>query len=109
MGNLLRLPARLPAEEQTQLLCGGSCRIERIVSNGHGSPDGFWYDQGEDEWVTILQGEAVLAFEKYTATLRTGDCLLIPAHCRHRVECTSRPCIWLCVFGRLTLPEGGGA
>ena len=26
-------------------------RIERIVSEGHVSPEGFWYDQDEPEWV----------------------------------------------------------
>ncbi|MDQ6993236.1 MAG: hypothetical protein Q9M31_07140 [Mariprofundus sp.] len=39
-------------------------RIERIVSHGQSSPDDFWYDQCEDEWVILLTGAAVIAFEK---------------------------------------------
>ena len=31
-------------------------RIERIVSHGQSSPDGFWYDQEDNEWV-IAQGK----------------------------------------------------
>ncbi len=26
-------------------------RVERIVSIAQSSPEGFWYDQPEDEWV----------------------------------------------------------
>jgi cupin 2 domain-containing protein len=35
--------------------------------------------------------------------LKAGDYLLIPAHCRHRVEYTSAdpPCIWLAIHGNL--------
>ena len=35
-------------------------RVERIVSSGHCSPEGFWYDQDEQEWVPLLQGAARL-------------------------------------------------
>ena len=36
--------------------------------------------------------------------LDAGDHVLIPAHCRHRVDFTSRtpPCIWVAVFGKLS-------
>lgn len=77
-------------------------RIERIVSCGQSSPDGFWYDQNEDEWLTLLEGQAILRFEDKTLTLSRGDCLLIKAHEKHRVDFTSKgpPCIWLCVFSK---------
>lgn len=38
------LPDDLHEEIFTELLRHGPVRIERIVSNGHVSPDNFWYD-----------------------------------------------------------------
>lgn len=29
-------------------------RLERIVSHGHATPPGEWYDQEQDEWVMVL-------------------------------------------------------
>ena len=34
--------------------------VERIVSTGQASPEGFWYDQDWTEWVVVLAGEAGL-------------------------------------------------
>ena len=82
---------------------GKNVRIERIVSSGQISPDGFWYDQDDHEWVLVLQGEAELLMEKEgPVKLETGDYLFIPAHQLHRVTFTSAspPCIWLTVFFR---------
>ena len=92
-----------PDEEITEILYETeNTRIERIVSCGQSSPDGFWYDQNEDEWLTLLEGQAILRFEDKTVTLGSGDCLLIKAHEKHRVEYTSKEpsCIWLCVFSK---------
>ncbi|MDD3513285.1 MAG: cupin domain-containing protein [Synergistaceae bacterium] len=103
-GNLAGLPANLPDEEIfEELLRTPSFRMERIVSSGQASPPGFWYDQEEDEWVALLQGEAALEFEDGSADkLRSGDWVFLPAHMRHRVASTSLepPCIWLAVFAR---------
>jgi len=98
--NLLQpLPADLREEVCTELIRRGAVRIERIVSNGHASPDGFWYDQDEHEWVLLLEGEAALEFaDGQQVRLRQGDALNLPAHTRHRVAFTSRPAIWLAVF-----------
>ena len=96
------ISTNLPDELFTELLSGGEFRIERIVSHGHSSPEGFWYDQQEHEWVLILQGEAkvLLEGEKSPRHLKPGDHLSIPAHCKHRVEWTSeqKKTIWLAVF-----------
>lgn len=74
--------------------------VERIVSYGHSTPDGTWYDQDKDEWVVILEGEAVLAYEDGTTrALRKGDHVFLPRHLKHRVAYTSSPCIWLAVHG----------
>lgn len=104
MSNLFDdLPATLPQELVTILSQNQHIRIERIVSTGHASPDGFWYDQVEHEWVVVLKGEARLAFEDgETVLMKPGDHVLIPAHRRHRVEWTTpdEPTIWLAVFYR---------
>ncbi|TVR64704.1 MAG: cupin domain-containing protein [Gemmatimonadales bacterium] len=80
----------------------GAIRVERIVSSGHASPEGFWYDQDEAEWVALLAGEAILRFQDpdEEVHLRPGDHLLIPAHRRHRVEWTTpgERTIWLATF-----------
>jgi len=76
-------------------------RIERIVSTGHTSPEGFWYDQAEHEWVTVLSGRAKLRYEDgLEVELGPGDAASIPAHTRHRVEWTSpnAPTVWLAFF-----------
>ncbi|MBI1312753.1 cupin domain-containing protein [bacterium] len=74
-------------------------RLERIVSTGQATPPGKWYDQEGDEWVALLSGAARLRFESSDSEheLQPGDYLLIPAHCRHRVEWTSadEPTVWL--------------
>jgi cupin 2 domain-containing protein len=103
-GNLLaHLPAALPEELFERIGGNEGCRIERIVSRGHASAAGFWYDQQEHEWVLLLAGAACLAFEDgRTLELAPGDWVEIPAHCRHRVEWTAAgvTTIWLAVFYR---------
>ena len=79
-----------------------SVRIERIVSMGQITPEGFIYDQNEDEFVTVLKGEAVISLvdENRDFHLYEGDSFMIYAGVRHRVTYTSSPCIWLCVFNK---------
>jgi cupin 2 domain-containing protein len=88
-------------EELTELLCAPAVRIERVLSHGHASPPGFWYDQDRAEWVLLLAGAAILAFEDDSEPIRleAGDHVLIPAHARHRVEWSDpdRPTVWLAV------------
>jgi cupin 2 domain-containing protein len=76
-------------------------KVERIVSRGHASPPGFWYDQPHGEWVIVLAGEARLRFEDDAEPrrLRPGDFVDIAPHRRHRVEWThpTSPTIWLAV------------
>ena len=57
------IPAGLPEELVQTLLSTPGVRIQRIVSLGHASPEGFWYDQAEHEWVLLLKGAARLRFE----------------------------------------------
>jgi cupin 2 domain-containing protein len=93
------IPEQLPEELIECLFKRNNIKIERIISKGHITPKGQWYDQDEDEWVLLIQGQATLLYEKDRQTfhLNAGDYLLIPAHTRHRVEWTTpeRETIWL--------------
>jgi cupin 2 domain-containing protein len=94
------IPADLPEELVQTLLNTANVRIERIVSHGHASPEGFWYDQATCEWVLLLKGAARLVFEgEESIELRPGSFLNIDAHQRHRVEWTDpdQPTIWLAI------------
>lgn len=73
-------------------------RIERIESFGEASPKGFFYDQDEGEWVTLLNGSAELEVEGKPLSLKKGEHYFLKAHTLHRVEQTSEDCVWLCVF-----------
>jgi cupin 2 domain-containing protein len=96
------LPRQMPDELFTTLLEAASVRIERIISDGHASPEGFWYDQDQHEWVVVLTGAARLRFEDDTVELKPDDFVNIPAHRKHRVEWTTpdEPTVWLAVFYR---------
>lgn len=100
-GNLFT-PVTRTDEEFVEILKSGQVRIERIVSEGHVSPPGFWYDQNEWEYVAVLQGSAELETLNGKIRLNAGDWIMIPAHERHRVSYTSSepPCVWLAVFGK---------
>lgn len=100
MNLLTNLPKNLPEELVTVLQAGQNLRIERIVSTGHRSPEGLWFDQPEHEWVMVLTGAAKLQFEDRTVELLPGDTVNIPAHQKHRVEWTSpdETTVWLAVF-----------
>jgi len=105
MNNLFSdLPTTMPEELVTILAENQYVRIERIVSTGHASPESFWYDQEENEWVVVLKGEAKLLFEgdDEPITMRPGDHVLIPAQLKHRVDWTTpnQPTVWLAVFYR---------
>jgi cupin 2 domain-containing protein len=95
------LPENLPEELFEILADSDSVRIERIVSHGHVTADGEWYDQERDEWVLLLSGSAAILFEEDEAPqrLEAGDFVLIPAHRRHRVAWTDQQekTIWLAV------------
>lgn len=92
------LPMEPGSEQFLTLLESSGTTIERIVSRSHASPGDAWYDQDHDEWVIVLQGEAVLDFDGgKLVTMKTGDYLLIPRHTRHRVQHTSSETVWLAV------------
>src|SRR5574341_1406851 len=85
-------------EQCLTLFDSAGVRVERIVSNAHSSPAGFWYDQPEDEWVMVLRGGAMLEFDSgELVAMNEGDYLTIPKHAKHRVRQTGPETIWLAV------------
>lgn len=102
-GNLFDgIPAQLEEELVERIAGGEGVRIERIVSRAHASPEGFWYDQDEEEFVVVLKGSACVRFEgdRGEVTLGPGDYLHIPARARHRVEWTdaNADTVWLAIL-----------
>jgi cupin 2 domain-containing protein len=96
------IPENLKDELIETILQTHSIHVERIVSRDHCSPEGFWYDQNENELVIVLQGSAGLRFDdkEDVFILRPGDYLHIDRHQRHRVEWTDpkQETIWLAVY-----------
>jgi cupin 2 domain-containing protein len=101
-GTLLEdIPVELPEEIFNTICLSDYVKIERIVSRGHASPEGFWYDQERSEFILIVQGSAGLKIEneREIVVVKTGDYLNIGSHVKHRVEWTDPTCdtIWLAV------------
>ena len=101
-GNLF---AKLPFDLDTELIEAltetKTVRVERIVSRGHSSPEGLWYEDPRHEWVLLVRGSATLLFESSeTLKLVSGDWVEIPARRRHRVEATnsSEDTFWIAVY-----------
>jgi len=95
------IPTDMKEEIFQTILSTDFIRIERIISKGQSSPENFWYDQNENEWVIVLQGKAIIKYDDSSIiTLKKGDFLLIPAHKKHRVEWTDPNdiTIWLAIF-----------
>lgn len=94
------IPKHLDKELFENLLTKDGVKIQRIISQAHTTPEGQWYDQGDNEWVIVLQGRAIISFEKEKdVLLGVGEYLNIPAHKRHRVLWTSQEekTVWLAV------------
>jgi cupin 2 domain-containing protein len=95
-----RFPSPAEGEWFDTLLSGSGFRIERILSAGHVTAPGEWYDQAGDEWVLLVEGSATIAFATGArCMLKPGDWLYLPGRCKHRVERTSQQpeCVWLAV------------
>ncbi|HEY1192067.1 MAG TPA: cupin domain-containing protein [Gemmata sp.] len=110
-GNLfVGLPATPPADERFDVLVErAGWKVERIVSWGHATAPGDWFDQATDEWVVLLVGRARLQIEGEAAPreLGPGDWVLLPARVRHRVAWTAEgaPTVWLAVHSTATGPS----
>ena len=72
--NLLQaVPDRAAAEQFVPLLQRDGLLLEQIVSHGQASPEGFWYDQPQPEWVALLRGSARLEFDGGERPLLAGE------------------------------------
>jgi len=100
------IPDHLKEELIETILQTSNLRIERIVSQGHRSPEGFWYDQSDNELVILLKGNATLRFENQDQPIKMkpGDYIHIEKHVRHRVEWTDpeQETIWLAIHSNET-------
>lgn len=93
-GNLF-IDAKPPAEGERfeTLLKHRNLVVERIVSSSAIRP--AEYVQTQDEWVLLLEGEAVLEVAGVRHELRAGDYLFLPAGVPHTVLSTSQGALWL--------------
>lgn len=83
-------------EQFEKLLVSKRFLLERIVSFGHPSPEGFWYEQDQNEWVLLIKGSAVIEYScGMEQILHEGDCIILPHHVKHRVKSVSSDAIWL--------------
>lgn len=83
-------PHKLNAEFFEEILSTKDFKLERIVSEGHASPQDFWYDQEKEEFVLLLSGSAIISFDNGKIfELKPGDYFVINAHQKHRVDWTS--------------------
>lgn len=95
------IPENLNDELVELLAQNQQVKIERIISKGHTSPATGWYEQEEAEWVMVLKGSAIIAFEgDNDINLEAGDHINIPAHTKHRVKWTApeTETVWLAVY-----------
>jgi len=102
INNILNnIPKTVTNELFQTLFSNHSIKIERIISQGQCSPIENWYDQAQDEWIIVLEGQAELIFEHDSPiiSLKSGDYLLILAHTKHRVHWTHPEIktIWLAI------------
>lgn len=101
MANIFEsIPTNIQTEVFENIVDSNNVKIERIISQGHASTPTEWLDEQTNEWVIVLQGEAVLLFDNASSvTLKTGDYINIPAHTKHKVEWTTSDTetIWLAI------------
>jgi cupin 2 domain-containing protein len=82
-------------EDFTTLLEHKNIKINRIVSAS--DSESVEYMQEEDEWLVLLEGEAVLLLNAKETILTKGETLFIPAKTPHSVLKTKEGTLWLTV------------
>ena len=96
VGNLFSDAASpLEGERFDTLLRHRNLVVERIVSSAAIAAQE--YIQTQDEWVVLIQGEAVLEVAGEPTSLKSGDYLFLPAGVPHTVLRTSPGALWLAV------------
>lgn len=95
------IPDSLKDELFEKIVVTKNIKIERIISDGHNSPKEDWYESEQNEWVIVLQGDAILTLESgEDIILKRGDYYNITAFTKHRVSHTSKreKTIWLAIY-----------
>ena len=82
-------------ETFTTLLEHKNIKINRIVSAEN--IELIEYRQEEDEWLVVIEGEAILSLDDKEQKLSKGDTLFIPAKTPHTVLKTQEGTVWLTV------------
>ena len=70
-----------------------------LLEPGGISSQRHWHE-GEDEFLVMLEGEAVLVEDGGETVLRAGDCAAFPkgvANGHHLVNRSGAPCVFICV------------
>ncbi|KQV88620.1 cupin [Massilia sp. Root351] len=94
--NLFADAAPPPEGERFEaLLSHKGLLVERIVSSSKIASQE--YVQEQDEWVVLLQGEALLQVDGESVQLKSGDYLFIPSRTPHTVLSVSDGALWLAV------------
>lgn len=83
--------------EIKKVLYDKKIKVEKIYSYNAKTD---WETQDVDEFVYLLNGEAILEYENKEIKLKKDDFEYINKGIKHRVKSTSDDCIWLCVFMR---------
>jgi uncharacterized cupin superfamily protein len=79
-----------------------------VLKPGAWSSQRHWHD-GEDEFLVMLEGEAVLVEDDGRMVLKPGDCAAWPkggTNGHHLINESDRDCVFLCMSGGKD--EGGG-
>jgi len=106
IGNIYSIPNENSDNQEIfeTLIQHNNLLIERIITKKPYDSPGKWYDQKNDEWVLLLEGQAELEFKNgEIKKLFKGDYIFIPAHKIHRVKQSGsdEKCIWLTILGKL--------
>jgi len=95
-GNLLiDVDAPAHGERFETLLSHRNLVVERIISSATVAP--VESIQAQDEWVTLLRGDATLDVAGEILELHSGDYVFLPAGTPHTVRRVSDGALWLAV------------
>ncbi|WP_314010851.1 cupin domain-containing protein [Pseudostreptobacillus hongkongensis] len=81
--------------ENVDILFNNDIKVERIES--FSNTTGYMSDE-KDEFVYLLEGEAILEIYGKESKLYKDSYIFIPKNTVHRVTYTSYDCRWLCIF-----------
>lgn len=81
--------------EELEVLFDEKIKIERIKSFSNTTD---WMKDYNDEFVYLLEGEAIIEMNNEEYRLLKDSYIFITKNTIHRVKYTSNDCKWLCIF-----------